>query len=197
MELDELKDIWQKGHQNSPQHQSHSIEDIVALLKNRTLGILTKINRSILIEVVLTIVMMFAGYFAYGDSKSAILIISIAAVISFIHYGLKYRLLNNPKYLEGNLKEVLTRLSHILSRYVIGYQILMWALFVFSNSVVLIELIDNSNRTDFTTQKLLFIFGLLIVCNLGVYYFIRNYLRILYENNLNDLLVCLKELESN
>lgn len=195
MELDELKDIWQKGHQNSP--HSHSTEEIVGFLKNRTLGILNKINRSILIEVVLTVLMMILGYVFYNDNKSAILIISIAGVISFVHYGLKYHLLNNPKYLEGNLREVLSRLSNILSRYVIGYQILMWVLFVFSNSVVLIELIDNSNKSSFTWQTFLTVLGLLIATNVGVYYFIRNYLRLLYENNLSELLTCLKELEAN
>jgi hypothetical protein len=194
MELDDLKDIWQKGHQNLKENPQHSVEDIIGLLKTRTLGILAKINRSILIEVGLTFVMMCLGMFYYWQSPVFVLCFAGLGGIALVHYWLKYRILNNNKYLSGNLKDSLARLVRIFGRYMYGYYLLMWLMLVISNSVVLIDLIVESNRQKFSANHLILIFGALLIWNGVIYFIVQKYLQILYGNHFSNLKKCLNEL---
>jgi hypothetical protein len=194
MELDDLKDIWQKGHQNLKANPQHSVEEIIGLLKTRTLGILAKINRSILIEVGLTFLMMFFGMIYYWQSPNFVIGFAVLGGVALVHYWLKYRILNNNKYFSGNLKDSLARLVKIFGRYMQGYYMLTWLILVISNSVVLIDLIVESNRQKFTANHLILIFGALLVWNGVIYFIVQKYLQILYGNHFSNLKKCLHEL---
>jgi hypothetical protein len=194
MELDDLKDIWQKGHQNLKTNPQHSVEEIIGLLKTRTLGILAKINRSILIEVGLTFIMMVLGMAYYWQSPIFVLCFAGLGGAAIIHYWVKYRILNDHKYLSGNLKDSLVRLVRIFGGYMYGYYLFTWLMFVISNSVVLIDLIVESNRQKFSANHLILIFGTLLIWNGVVYFIVQKYLQILYGKHFSNLKKCLDEL---
>ncbi|MCU0447533.1 MAG: hypothetical protein MUE85_21760 [Microscillaceae bacterium] len=194
MELDDLKDIWQKGHQNLKENPQHSVAEIINLLKTRTLGILAKINRSILIEVALTLAMMVLGIGYYWQIPTIAICFGGLGGVALVHYWLKYRILNNSKHLAGNLKDSLARLVRIFGRYMYGYYLLTWLMLVIANSVVLIDLIMESNRQKIAAGYLVFILAILLVWNVIIYIMVQIYLRVLYGNHFNNLKKCLNEL---
>ncbi|TAE72755.1 MAG: hypothetical protein EAZ85_08940 [Bacteroidetes bacterium] len=186
MELDDLQSIWKKGHQNTPQ-KSRSAQEIEQLLSKKTKGILSNINKSIFIEMILMV--LIAGYstilFYSIDIRLSILML-ILLLVSSGHYYIKYRLLNYSS--SSNLKKSLQRMIKITGRYLYIYQGSVWITLAFAGWTGGAILSEKNWSWWFTG---------VIVGAAGVIFYLlfQWYLEVLYGKELKALEKCLYELE--
>lgn len=187
MELDDLQSIWKQGHQNMSVRQVHSAQEIEQLLSKKTKGILSNINKSIWIEVVLLI--LIAGYsmfYFYTIDKRISGLMFGLMLISSGHYYIKYRLLNYTS--SNNLKISLQRIIKITGRYLYVYQGSIW---------VALAILGWAGGSILSERNWSWWFTGIIVGGSGViiYLAFQWYLELLYGKEMKALQRCLYELE--
>ncbi len=200
MELDDLKEIWQSHHHTL----EHSETEIKKLLSHKTSGILSKINKSIWFEGLITLALFFVCvWLLIVDVQSELMLFSMVLIILLLlNYIVKYRVLNNIIAEEETLKKSLDRLIYILDTYLKSYQILGWITIVgvgisYAYNIYIEYLAYLENKK--TLNEFLFISGFLIsfyiVYNIAFYYFVKWYYDYFYGKYLQNLKDCYHELE--
>ncbi|TAE47765.1 MAG: hypothetical protein EAZ06_07235 [Cytophagales bacterium] len=187
MELDDLQSIWKKGHQNLSIQQVHSPQEIQELLSKKTKGILSNINKSIFIEVILMLLVCFYSIFAFYsiDKRFSAMMFGLM-LISLGHYYIKYRLLNYTS--SNNLKNSLQRIIKITGRYLYVYQGSVW---------VTLAILGWGGGSILSEKNWSWWFTGIIVGGIGVFFYLvfQWYLDLLYGRELKALQQCLYELE--
>lgn len=187
MELDDLQSIWKKGHQNLSIQQVHSPQEIQELLSKKTKGILSNINKSIFIEVILMLLVCVYSIFVFYpiDKRFSAMMFGLM-LISLGHYYIKYRLLNYTS--SNNLKNSLQRIIKITGRYLYVYQGSVW---------VTLAILGWGGGSILSEKNWSWWFTGIIVGGIGVFFYLvfQWYLDLLYGRELKALQQCLYELE--
>lgn len=187
MELDDLQSIWKKGHQNLSIQQVHSPQEIQELLSKKTKGILSNINKSIFIEVILMLLVCVYSIFAFYsiDKRFSAMMFGLM-LISLGHYYIKYRLLNYTS--SNNLKNSLQRIIKITGRYLYVYQGSVW---------VTLAILGWGGGSILSEKNWSWWFTGILVGGIGVFFYLvfQWYLDLLYGRELKALQQCLYELE--
>jgi hypothetical protein len=128
MELEELRDIWKKqGFQQKDE------AELSAMLKGKSISIITRLKRNVLLELVFTFLgglalLMYALTLPGGSLKwTSVSILMLFGVYSF-YYVKKLRLLNRfdagKEHIRANLEHLIHKLKLYLKFYRRSYSIL-------------------------------------------------------------------------
>jgi hypothetical protein len=131
MELEDLKSIWQKQNAGFPKKGE---AEIALMLNGNSKSIIQKLKRSVLIEMIFTLIaglalLVYALTLPAGALKWASISILIIFVAYTVYYLKKLRLLNSfdassNKTVRANLEALVTKLSSYLRYYRLSYTIL-------------------------------------------------------------------------
>ena len=209
MELDELK--YQLNQKLATDHASRSNADISALLKKKTHSVISKIKRSLIIEMVLCILFFAAMLYVcfITDYLSIRVYFGVFTVLTilmtFVLYYLYRRtdtLSNSDQPIKANLQTLVGLLEEFVKRYFQFTMALLPVCFMFSMILsyadpVEIPEIEKFSVKVFTArwQVMLFLGVYMIVLAISVYYFTKWYLKKLYGNYLNELKQYIAELD--
>ena len=199
MDLDELKILF-KDKYPAP-HKS--AEELSLMLGSKTRSVMSKIQRSLWIEIIACII--FTVSFAVVSLTSSYTVIQIYfSVFSFfcllflpVLFFLmrKTRKLNTVSPIKSNLEEMVKIMREYTKRY---FQLTM-ALIPLSLILALSISSAKTDRTpfiDLTGGQLIFIILYVIIFIISVYFFTKWYLRKLYGDFVDELQELLKELET-
>ena len=209
MELDELK--YQLNQRLATDHASRSNADISALLKKKTHSVISKIKRSLIIEMVLCILFFAAMLYVcfitdYWSIRVYFGVFTVLTILmTFVLYYLYRRtdtLSNSDQPIKANLQTLVGLLEEFVKRYFQFTMALLPVCFMFSMILsyadpVEIPEIEKFSVKVFTArwQVMLFLGVYMIVLAISVYYFTKWYLKKLYGNYLNELKQYIAELE--
>lgn len=201
MELDDLKNIWQKGDRFKPRRE----EEFTGMLKGKSHSIIARLKRNIWFELVFTIVgSMLLLYYAFSIPSLSLRWGFIFVLLSFclyiIYYVKKINLLNRFEGSEGNIRtnlENLVRdLDAFLRFYYRSYTLLYPAYLVL---IVIVAIVDRGLEQFLTSMRdwriitlLLFLVLLSIALSLWVS---KWFLGKLYGSHLQKLRLLLKDLQ--
>jgi hypothetical protein len=207
MNLDELKHIWKEGSA-AQQVEKLEAQEILGLLKGKSQSLLNKINRNILIEmgvvVLLTLFFLFNQQASEGGVSAGEWWLSLGYVLfSAVFYGIKYQSLNHGKLRTRNLKSALKHIVRVMRIYMNIYYwssyLLLPALSSLGFFMGLTQGLAENGKTlaDLSPER----WGLVILI-LGIFNFIgiglvRLYVRWLYGRHYKELKACLQELDEN
>ncbi len=204
MELEELKNIWKSYTEE--QGQQISPAEIKEMLSGRTQNAISKINRSIFLEVGLLLVMSFVFSITtllVGQIEHQILfaMIMVICVLSGGYYFFKYRQINAVAITSDNLKNSLQKLIHVLDTflkiYLYGSIIITPISFLtgfFYGFTLAGE--DHTLQQAMQWEIIAISLGLTVIATLLMYPFMKWYIRRLYGNYLQELKTCMHELEA-
>jgi hypothetical protein len=130
MELDELKNLWKKqGESFRPRNEM----EIAAMLNGKSRSIITKLKRSVWIELCFTLIAGVALLvYAFTLEASALRTVSIAILVVFVGYTVYYikklmllsKFDTSEKNIRSNLESLIKNLSDYLKYYRMSYTIL-------------------------------------------------------------------------
>jgi len=200
MELDELKDIWQKNAPTQPKNEA----ELAMMLKGSSNSVVAKLKKSVWFELSFTIVagiglLIYALTLPSGALKwTAVSIIILFVAYSF-YYIKKLMLLNKFDSGAVNLKETLVRLVNSLTAYLRfykrSYAILYPVYFLLGLLFTAIERgTDNFIRAVSSTSSIIWLTTLCICFFVISTWFTSWYLRKLYGNHIDKLKSMLDEL---
>lgn len=209
MDLDELK--HQLKNKLAADHSGRSDSDIAALLQNKTRSAVSKLQKSLWIEIIFCVVGF--GVFAYiGLTNSsvifrtyfAIFTILFVVIVPVLVYLLKRTrsLSNTVLPVKSNLQIIVNLMEELIKRYfqltmaMIPISLIVCFLLIYQNPSVL----DNGPKYGegfFKSQSYLiaFLVGYVILLTVVVYYTTKWYLRKLYGRYVVQLKECIAELE--
>lgn len=208
MELDELK--YQLNQKLAMDHASRSNADISALLKKKTHSVISKIKRSLIIEMVLCILFFAAMLYVcfitdYWSIRVYFGVFTVLTILmTFVLYYLYRRtdtLSNSDQPIKANLQTLVGLLEEFVKRYFQFTMALLPVCFMFSMILsyadpVEIPEIEKFSVKVFTArwQVMVFLGVYMIVLAISVYYFTKWYLKKLYGNYLEELKKFIEEL---
>ncbi|MDX2287034.1 MAG: hypothetical protein NW241_22910 [Bacteroidia bacterium] len=204
MEIEELKALWQAD--TAAQASAHRVseQDVLHMLERRASVAMRRINRSILIEVVLLVIVTgLSGWWIAGmpDAEQPVrmrwVLGAFAAAMAF--YGYKYFALNRIPITERNLSRVLQRLTRLLQVYMNVYYVLiallplsfgfgMWQGFNMALEA------DGRGLGDVSAKGWLLLGGVFLAGNAVYLPFCLWYVRMLYGRHFRELKRCYREL---
>jgi hypothetical protein len=209
MELDELKNYLNR--QLEEQSPLQSSGEISAILRNKSIGIVDRIRRSLWIELVISLLAVMAVLYAknLGGSYVMQIYFNIFLGITLMFLPIFIWLIRSTYQLSPELSSVktnLTRLHLLISRFTRFYFIFSMAIFL---PVIFYSLIaavyERTNQSlmeslQFYMQlpavPLLLIGVYILVSGLFLYFFTRWYIRTLYGKYLDKLKDLLTELDT-
>ena len=200
MELDDLKNIWQKGDHFKPRGE----EEIADMLKGKSHSIITKLKRNIWFELIFTLIGSgLILYYAFSIPKPSLRWAFIFAFISFlgyiIYYIKKINLLNRFEVSKGNvrtnLEELVNDLETFLKFYYRSYTLLYPAYLVL---IVLLAIMDHGMPQFIESLKdwriVLYLLFLIFFTIALLLWLSKWYLRELYGRHLTKLRALLDDL---
>lgn len=208
MELDELK--YQLNQKLATDHARRTDADIAALLKKKTSSVISKLKRSLIIEMVLCV--LFSAAMLYvcfvSDYWSIRLYFGVFAVLMFFFTFILYYLYKRTRSLTSsfqpvktNLQTVASLLEEFVKRYFQFTMALLPVCFLFSLILSSMEPISIPEVDKFVLhyfsarwQVLSFLGVYMIALAVTLYYFTKWYLKKLYGNYLAELKKCIEEL---
>jgi hypothetical protein len=201
MELEELKNIWQK---NPSAFIRKGEEELARMLKGNSRSVVDKLKRSVWFELVFTVIagvalLLYAFMLPNGAWKWSSVSILVLFVGYSVYYVKKLLLLNrfNPgdDHLKANLEKLVENLSNYLRFYTRSYTVLYPVYFAL---VLLFRGIETGSERFFQSisNPRTIIYLVLLA---AFFYFITKwytswYLRKLYGNHLEKLKGLLNEL---
>ena len=209
MELDELKNYLNR--QLEEQSPLQSSGEISAILRNKSIGIVDRIRRSLWIELVISLLAVMAVLYAknLGGSYVMQIYFNIFLGITLMFLPIFISLIRSTYQLSPELSSVktnLTRLHLLISRFTRFYFIFSMAIFL---PVIFYSLIaavyERSNESLMESLQFymqlpavpLLLIGLYIVgFGIFLYFFARWYIRLLYGKYLDKLKDLLTELDT-
>ena len=209
MELDELKNYLNR--QLEEQSPLQSSEEISAILRNKSIGIVDRIRRSLWIEFVISLlavmVVLYAKYL--GGNYVMQIFFNIFLGITLLFLPIFIWLIRSTYQLSPELSSVktnLTRLHLLIDRFTRFYFIFTMAIFL---PVIFYSLIaavyERSNQSLVESLQFymqlpaipLLLIGLYILgFGIFLYFFARWYIRLLYGKYLDKLKDLLTELDT-
>jgi len=210
MELDELKLLINERIERVQLEKSP--DDIALMLSKSTNSIIGKIIRSLIIELVVSVIFTIAcvAIALFGAYNSLRIYFGIFAVVCAVFIPVLYIKLNKTRRLTSSampVKKNLQTLIALIKAYIKRYFQLTMALIPVSLiiSFMLGYNDENSNSADLSNPfftgiinsplKLTFIIVYIIIFTVGMYYFTKWYLKKLYGNYIHQLEELLDELE--
>jgi len=213
MNFDELKDIWKQA---SAQDEKNflSKEELAKRIeiKSKTQGLLSKLNRSLAIELGIGVVFFaLVAYMYYHfvlDKSLQIILISTALIVLplLAVYYIKFRNINKIEISEYSLKEALQSIIGGVGSYVRFYYVvnLIFGVLLIPASLLFGQGVGSFILFPDTTAEIRFpelsqndfiLMGIIIPVLIAFYYFfLRMYIKKLYGNHLDKLKSCHKEL---
>ena len=209
MELDELKNYLNR--QLEEQSPLQSSGEISAILRNKSIGIVDRIRRSLWIELVISLLAVMAVLYAknLGGSYVMQIYFNIFLGITLMFLPIFISLIRSTYQLSPELSSVktnLTRLHLLISRFTRFYFIFSMAIFL---PVIFYSLIaavyERSNQSLMESLQFymqlpavpLLLIGLYILgFGIFLYFFARWYIRLLYGKYLDKLKDLLTELDT-
>ena len=209
MELDELKNYLNR--QLEEQSPLQSSGEISAILRNKSIGIVDRIRRSLWIEFVISLLAVMAVLYAkiLGGNYVMQIYFNIFLGITLMFLPIFIWLIRSTYQLSPELSSVktnLTRLHLLISRFTRFYFIFSMAIFL---PVVFYSLIaavyERSNQSLMESLQFymqlpavpLLLIGLYILgFGIFLYFFARWYIRLLYGKYLDKLKDLLTELDT-
>lgn len=208
MELDELK--YQLNQKLATEHASRSNADISALLKKKTNSVLSKLKRSLIIEMGLCILFFAAMLYVciVTDYWSIRLYFGVFSVLIFLMtfvlfylYRRTNELSNSDQPIKSNLQTLAALLEEFVRRYFQFTMALLPICFMFSLILSYAEPIEIPEIEKFSVkiftarwQVMVFLGLYMITLAVALYYFTKWYLKKLYGNYLIELKQCIEEL---
>jgi hypothetical protein len=203
MELDELKNIWNKKQQD---FQFKGVDDIAMMLKGNSRSVVDKLKRSVWFELLITVVagvalLIYAFTLPNGSLKWTTISI-LVLFVGYLFYYLKKLSLLNRFNADENLKDNLQRLVDSLSSYLKFYKLSYTILYpLYFGLGILFGAIESGSQRFF---EILFqtktIATLLIVGSAFFFlctWFANWYLKKLYGKHLDKLHSVLSELRNS
>ncbi len=122
MELDDLKNIWQKSDLYKPRRE----EEITDMLNGRSKSIIARLRRNVWFELVFTIIGgMLLLYYVFSipspSFRTAFVLVLLSFLLYIIYYLKKIKLLNRFEGSPGNVRANLERLVHDLDAFLRFY----------------------------------------------------------------------------
>ena len=209
MELEELKNYLNR--QLEEQSTLQSSEEISAILRNKSIGIVDRIRRSLWIELVISLLAVMAVLYAknLGGSYVMQIYFNIFLGITLMFLPIFIWLIRSTYQLSPELSSVktnLTRLHLLISRFTRFYFIFSMAIFL---PVIFYSLIaavyERTNQSLMESLQFymqlpavpLLLIGLYILgFGIFLYFFARWYIRLLYGKYLDKLKDLLTELDT-
>ena len=209
MELDELKNYLNR--QLEEQSPLQSSGEISAILRNKSIGIVDRIRRSLWIELVISLLAVMAVLYAknLGGSYVMQIYFNIFLGITLMFLPIFIGLIRSTYQLSPELSSVktnLTRLHLLISRFTRFYFIFSMAIFL---PVIFYSLIaavyERTNQSLMESLQFymqlpavpLLLIGLYILgFGIFLYFFARWYIRLLYGKYLDKLKDLLTELDT-
>lgn len=209
MELDELKNYLNR--QLEEQSPLQSSEEISAILRNKSIGIVDRIRKNLWIEFVISLLAVMAVLYAkyLGGNYVMQIYFNIFLGITLLFLPIFIWLIRSTYQLSPELSSVktnLTRLHLLISRFTRFYFIFSMAIFL---PVVFYSLIaagyERSNHSLMESLQFymqlpavpLLLIGLyILVSGVCLYFFTRWYIRTLYGKYLDKLKDLLTELDT-
>lgn len=201
MELDDLKNIWQKGDLFKPRRE----EEFTSMLKGKSHSIIARLKRNIWFELTFTIVGgLLLLYYAFSIPSPSLRWGGIFVLLSFllyiIYYIKKINLLNRFEGSEGNIKSNLENLIQDLDAFLRFYYKSYTLLYpAYLALIVIVAIVDlgmvqflDSLKDWKTIGLLLFLVLLSIALSLWIS---KWFLGKMYGKHLQKLRTLLKDLE--
>jgi hypothetical protein len=204
MEIEELKALWRADAAAQASAHLVSEQDVLRMLERRASVAMRRINRSILIEVVLLLIVTgLSGWWITGlpDGERPVqmrwLLGAFAAALVF--YGYKYFALNRIPITERNLSGVLQRLTRLLQVYMNVYYALiallpLWFGFGMWQGFTMALEADGRGLGDVSAKGWLLLGGVFLAGNAVYLPFCLWYVRLLYGRHFRELKRCYREL---
>lgn len=122
MELEDLKNIWQKSDLYKPRRE----EEITDMLKGRSQSIISRLRRNVWFELVFTIVGgILLLYYVFSipspSFRTAFILVLLSFLLYIIYYVRKIKLLNRFEGSQGNVRANLERLVRDLDAFLRFY----------------------------------------------------------------------------
>jgi uncharacterized membrane protein SirB2 len=203
MELDELKDIWNKSKSG---FQPKNEAQLAVMLKGTSTSVVDKLKRSVWLELTFTVVaglglLLYALMLPTGALKWTTVSILVLFVGYSFYYVKKLSMLNQFKPGDDNLKANLEKLTENLGSYLKFYKQSYTVLYpVYFGLGLLFGGLETGSDAFFqklSNPKLISgLFLLAIVFFLVSRYFANWLLKKLYGNHLNKLKSLLQELNT-
>lgn len=209
MDLDELK--YQLNYKLATNHADRSAADIASLLTKKTHSLISKLKKSLWIEIgfCILIMLLFMIIGILSPYQSLQIYFSVFAVIAFLFLIILVYLLrrtaqisNNTQLpVKTNLKTIVSIIEEFTKRYFQFTMALIPVCFIFSfllgyNEPKRIPELDKVSLSFFNNkwQVLLFLIIYMGLLTVGVYYFTKWYLRKLYGKYIDQLKQCIQDL---
>ena len=206
MNLEEFKELWQSHLNSEVEFKLLSDDEISQMLQQRSQSALGRINRNIMLEMGLVILIGFvAGVWLYLRETELNwiekLIVPFYIISSGFFYWIKYKALNRRSITTENLKDSLTNVTRTMSIFM---QIYLYAIVVFvpalASGGILYGLYAGGEGTGKTIAELSAKWWAIIVVVMVVYSIIavwasRWYVNKIYGVHFRELKLCLAELE--
>jgi hypothetical protein len=201
MELDELKAIWQKGHEKNDTLPLKSPKEILEDLEKRTTHTITKLRWSVGFEFWSSVGFFILCSSAFLWLQANVILIGLWLVmgLSMGHYYFKSYLIRTTSTQSSNLKTTLEGLIRLFRYYLRIYDCAVVLLCAFVVGYVAWDYWVFFRRFPhkFIGNRLLFPIGFITIYGVFYYYFYRWYLRLLYGRHLAQLELCLGELSED
>jgi uncharacterized membrane protein len=201
MELDDLKNIWQKTDLFKPKLE----EEIAVMLKGRSHSIIGKLKRNVWLELVFTTIA--SGMLLYyslsipsATLRWAFVFVLISFLVYIVYYIKKINLLNRFEASQGNIKANLENLINDLHAYLKFYNTSYSLLYpAYLLSIVLLAILDRGVAQFVESLRdwriiLFLVFLILFSLSLSLW-FNKWYLKKLYGTHLQRLKGLLDDLQ--
>lgn len=210
MELDELKILLNDKMQQAP--ATKSALEINMLLDRRTQSVMSKIKRSLILELITTVIFMImcALVAAYGSYDSIRIYFGIFAFVCALFIPLLYALLKKTQKLgnadlpvKDNLQSVIRLVKDYIKRYfqltIALIPVSLITAFVLGYNDASLNSVNSSNPfvPNFigSTLKISLLSIYVVLFSVGMYYFTKWYLKKLYGNYVQQLESVVEELD--
>lgn len=206
MELEELKHIWTQHHATELETLRLSEAEIQAMLRRRSLKALGKINRNMLIEAGVILILGLVGIvisltLPHVFSAMEQILLFVYVVLSIWYYAYKYRVLNQIGLAHINLRVSLSRLTQVMGRFMslytaivsIGIPILASSSMFYG--ILKAKAFDWSAFVGLPLRNWAIYIGAMLIYSLIAYLVSRYYIRKLYGVHYQELRRCWEELE--
>lgn len=203
MELDDLKNIWQKSESFRPKRE----EEIFIMLKKRSKSIITKLKWSVWFELSFTILAgLLLLYYSLTIPSGALRWSAVAFLVMFlgyiIYYVKKLRMLRrfeeSSENIKMNLENLISDLEAYLKFYEKSYSVMypFYVVLVFL-FVIIDQGIDQFIESMKNWKMILRVVVLIAVFLVTSLWFTKWYLKKLYGNHLKKLKELLFDLQEN
>lgn len=207
MNLDDLKSAWQAVNAQQLSEQRVSAAEVRRIIRSRSTSLLERINRTILLEVLASILLATGGctyLFLLDDHhlpEIAFLGVYFLAVLVFYYY--KYRALNLHELTEESLTTSLRHLVHRTQQflriyhYMIVVGVPLGALIGFAYGLYYAQRDGHPLAENLTTKVVAFAAAALVI--VGGFWILLSkwYVNRIYGKPFRDLQDCLAELEES